>query len=101
MFETITRRTPMSRGFRCALLGIAMTIRARVGPWSWPGWPAVKVLDFALAHAAPSVAGSVYKGLGILTLIIVNTGFWALVAYAAVSAWTALRRPARERDQDS
>jgi hypothetical protein len=97
MFETITRRPPMSRGFRCALFGIAMTILARVGPWSWPGWPAMKVLDFALAHTAPSVAGPIYKGLGLLILIFVNAGFWAVVAYAAVFAWKALRRVARQR----
>jgi hypothetical protein len=96
MFDAITRKPPMSRGFRCALFGIAMTIMARVGPWSWPGWPAVKVLDFALAHTAPSVAGPIYKGLGLLILIFVNAGFWAVVAYAAVFAWKALRRVARQ-----
>lgn len=82
----------MSRGFRCALFGIAMTIIARVGPWSWPGWPAVKVLDFALARTAPSVAGPIYKGLGLLLLIFMNVAFWAVVAYAAVFAWKAPRR---------
>jgi hypothetical protein len=97
MFETITRRSPVSRGFRCVLFGIALTIVARVGPWSWPGWPAVKVLDFALAHTAPSVAGPIYKGLGILMLMFVNVGFWAAVAYAAVFAWKALQPVARQR----
>jgi len=87
----------MSRGFRCALFGIAMTVIARVGPWAWPGWPAVKVLDFALAHSAPSVAGSVYKGLGLVVLILVNAGFWAVVAYAAVFAWKALQPVAHRR----
>ena len=82
----------MSRGFRCALFGIAMTVVARVGPWSWPGWPAVKVLDFALARTAPSVAGPIYKGLGLLLLMFVNVGFWAVVAYAAVFAWKAVRQ---------
>lgn len=84
MFESVTRPPSTSRGFRCALFGIAMTILARLGPWSWPGWPAITVLDFALAHAAPSVAGPVMKGAGLVALLIVNAGFWALVAYAAL-----------------
>lgn len=61
-----------------------MTVLARLGPWSWPGWPAVTALDFALAHAAPSVAGPIVKGAGLVALIIVNAGFWALLACAAL-----------------
>jgi hypothetical protein len=84
MFESIARPRPPSRGFRCALFGIAMTVLARVGPWSWPGWPAVTVLDFALAHAAPSVAGPTLKAAGLVALLVVNAGFWGLAAWAAL-----------------
>ncbi len=84
MFDSVIRAPAKSRGFRCAVFGLAMTILARLGPWSWPGWPAVTVLDFALAHAAPSVAGPVVKGAGLVALLIVNAGFWALLAYAAL-----------------
>ena len=84
MFESVTRPRSPSRGFRCSLFGIAMTVLARLGPWSWPGWPAIAVLDFALARAAPSVAGPVMKGAGLVALLMVNAGFWALVAYAAL-----------------
>lgn len=84
MFETVNRRPASRRGFRCAVFGLAMTVLARLGPWSWPGWPAVTALDFVLAHAAPSVAGPIFKGVGVVALIVVNAGFWALIAYAAL-----------------
>lgn len=91
MFESVTRAPAMSRGARCVAFGLAMTVLARLGPWTWPGWPAVTVLDFALTHAAPSVAGPVVKGVGLLALIAVNAGFWALLAYAALRVGRALR----------
>lgn len=91
MFETMTPPSAPRRGVRCAVFGLAMTVLARLGPWSWPGWPAVTVLDFALAHAAPSVAGPVLKGLGLVVLLVVNAGFWALLACAALRAWFLVR----------
>lgn len=94
MFETVTRPRRMSRGFRCALFGLGMTVLARVGPWSWPGWPAVTVLDFILARAAPTVAGPIAKSLGLLLLIFVNAGFWALVACAGVRLLQLIRNRA-------
>ena len=84
MFESATLARPMSRGFRCFLFGIAMTIFARLGPWSWPGWPAITALDFVLARAAPSVVGPITKSFGLVALMLVNSGFWALAAYAAL-----------------
>lgn len=85
MFESVVHERATRRGFRYTVMfGLAMTILARVGPWDWPGWPAVTVLDFALSHAAPSVAGPVVKAVGLLALIVVNAGFWALLAYAAL-----------------
>lgn len=77
------------------MFGLAMTILARLGPWTWPGWPAVTVLDFALAHAAPSVAGPVFKGVGLVALLIVNAGFWALLAYAALRVGDAAKKVIR------
>lgn len=84
MFESVNPEPAPRRGYRCALFGLAMTVLARLGPWSWPGWPAVTALDFALAHAAPSVAGPIVRGVGLVALIVVNAGFWALAAYAAL-----------------
>jgi hypothetical protein len=87
----------MSRGFRCALFGLAMTVVARLGPWTWPGWPAVTVLDFALKHFAPSVVGPVAKVVGLVVLIVVNTAFWALIACAAVRAAIFATAPLRTK----
>jgi hypothetical protein len=95
MFETATPRR-MSRTFRCALFGIGMTVLARIGPWSWPGWPATTVLDFLLAHAAPSVASPVQKAFGVVLLLFVNVAFWANVARGA---WWALEHRTRARAQ--
>jgi len=86
MFDSVTPRRRMSRGFRCALFGIAMTVLARLGPWSWPGWPAVTVLDFLLARFSPSVVGPVAKGLGLVVLLVVNVGFWSVLALLVVQA---------------
>lgn len=93
MFESATPRR-MSRTFRCLLFGIAMTVFARLGPWSWPGWPAITVLDFLLTHFAPSVVSPLQKGLGVTLLLLVNAGFWALVA--SLVLWM-LERRARTR----
>jgi hypothetical protein len=96
MFEEFTRPRPMSRAFRCGLLGLAMTLLAWLGPWRWPGWPALILLDFILARAAPSVAGPVMKGLGLVVLLFVNAGFWGVLACVAVRAGSlALRKISR------
>jgi len=97
MFES-ARPRQMSRSFRCVLFGIAMTVLARLGPWHWPGWPAITVLDFLLAHAAPSVASPVQKGLGVTVLLLVNAGFWALAAWLAL--WVRERRARARRPAD-
>lgn len=82
----------MSREFIATLTGIAMTVLARIGPWHWPGWPAVTVLDFILARWAPSQVGSAGKGLGLLLLFFINAGFWGGLAWLAMYAWSRRRR---------
>jgi hypothetical protein len=73
-----------------------MTLVAWLGPWRWPGWPALTLLDFILARAAPSVAGPVAKGLGLVVLLVVNTAFWGVLACAAIRMarlfWKITRR---------
>jgi hypothetical protein len=91
VFESVTERKPMSRGFRCALFGIAMTVLARLTPWLWPGWPAMRLLDFVLARAAPSVAGPVQKGVGLVVLVFVNVAAWALAAWLVVGTLVFIR----------
>jgi hypothetical protein len=83
VFQSATPRK-MSRGMRCALFGLAMTVLARLGPWSWPGWPALTLLDFVLARWAPPTVTPVAKAYGLIALLIVNAGFWALVAWCVV-----------------
>lgn len=74
------------------LFGIGMTVLARVGPWLWPGWPAVTLLDFVLGTAAPSVVTPFEKAMGVIALLFVNVTFWALLAWVALWALDRLRR---------
>jgi len=76
----------MSRGFIGALTGIVLTVLAWYGPWLWPGWPAVTVLDFVLGRFAPSEVSFGAKAVGMVALIIINVGFWGLVTRGAI--WT-------------
>jgi hypothetical protein len=91
VFESATPRR-MSRGARCALFGVAMTLLARLGPWSWPGWPALTLLDFVLARYAPSVASPMTKAFGAIVLLFVNVGFWAVLAWAVLKLRDAVTR---------
>ena len=99
MFDNVIPRRKMSPGFRCALFGIAMTVLARLGPWSWPGWPAVTVLDFVLARFSPSVVGPVAKGVGLVGLLIVNVGFWSVLALLAVRAGSLMLQRLRASER--
>ena len=91
MFES-AKPPAMRRVTRCALFGVAMTAIARIGPWSWPGWPAVTLLDFILARYTPSVVPPLLHALGIVLLFTVNTVFWALVAWLALALRDAVWR---------
>lgn len=82
----------MSRAEKCVAFGVAMTVLARLGPWSWPGWPAITLLDFTLARYAPSVASPLEQALGTVVLLIVNAGFWAVIAWAVLTAVARIRR---------
>jgi hypothetical protein len=82
----------MSRGFLCTLIGIVLTVVARIGSWYWPGWPARTVLDFVLARWAPTVVSGPGKALGLLALMLINIGFWAGLAWLAVASIAAARR---------
>ena len=85
----------MSRGFLVTLLGIVMTVIARLGPWDWPGWPARTALDFVLARWAPSVVSGPIKALGLLALMLINIGFWAGIAMVVLVSIAAARRRLR------
>ena len=74
----------MSRGFACALFGIAMTLFSWFGPWEWPAWPAFTTLDVLFGDRTswaelPTAA----RGAVLVALIVVNSGFWGGVAALA------------------
>jgi hypothetical protein len=73
------------------LTGLAMTILAWYGPWAWPGWPGATALDFALAHAAPSVVPFGVKAAGMVALILLNSGAWAATVWVLATAVHRLR----------
>ena len=83
----------MSRGFVSTLIGIALTIVAWFGPWLWPGLPAVTVLDFVLARAGWSVVPFGVKAVGMVALIIINVGFWAVVTWVVLWATRRVSSP--------
>lgn len=68
----------VSRGFSCALAGIALTLLAWNGPWSWPAWPALTMLRVAFppersfAALSPGLRGAV-----VVLAIAVNVACWA------------------------
>lgn len=68
----------MSRGFVCTLGGIAITIFAWFGPWLWPAWPALAVLELAFSPERPFSAllpGA--KQAVVVLLIIWNVAVWS------------------------
>jgi len=88
----------LSRGFVCMLVGFGLTVFGWFGPWEWPDWPGLFVLtrffggDYA-GFANPK------RALVLLLLIVVNTGTWALVTYAVISAFRAVRGKREEVEE--
>jgi hypothetical protein len=82
----------MSRGFVCALGGVAMTLIAWYGPWAWPGWPAFALIELAFgSHAAFSELSYATRAAAVLVLIVVNVAFWAALFWAVALA-ASMRR---------
>lgn len=74
----------MSRGFIAALAGIAMTLFAWFGPWAWPAWPALAIID--VVFGSNTAFGELPFGTRAITvtvLIMVNVMFWAGLAWIA------------------
>ena len=86
----------MSRGFVCALFGVAMTLFSWFGPWAWPAWPALTTMrlfpDFA--DYAFSVRGAI-----IVMLIAINSAFWAAAAWLIDRGARSLLSRARASQQ--
>ena len=84
--------TRPSRTFLCTLIGLLMTVVGRIGPWSWPLWPANTLLDLYLARVRPSVVSGEMKVLGLFVLLFVNVAFWAAIAGVGWAVFDRLRR---------
>lgn len=82
----------MSRGFLCALLGIAMTLFAWFGPWAWPAWPAFAVIDVVFGSNTAFAELSIgVRAATVVMLIVVNVIFWAMAGWIAAQSSHALR----------
>ncbi|HEY3055789.1 MAG TPA: hypothetical protein VGK31_07660 [Thermoanaerobaculia bacterium] len=82
----------LSRGFICALIGVAMTLLAWYGPWAWPAWPAFTAIDVLFGHAGYAEYPYAVRAAILVGLIVLNVSFWGVIAFAAS---TILRWPAR------
>jgi len=86
----------MSRGFFCAIFGVAMTLFSWYAPWAWPAWPALTTMRI-LVGTQTSFADLPYaaRGATIVLLIAINVAFWAAAAWFAW--WISQRLTARRR----
>ena len=84
----------MSRGFVCALFGIAMTLLSWYGPWAWPAAPAFATLHLLYGSGASWTELPESQRAAMLVLLIaINVAFWG----AALWALMRLRRGAAAR----
>jgi hypothetical protein len=79
----------VSRGFACALAGVAITLLAWYGPWSWPAWPGLALLAVAFpperSFALLPLAG---RTAVIAIAIAVNVAAWG---FATALLWRLVR----------
>jgi hypothetical protein len=83
-------KTPISRGFASALIGVVITIFSWFSPWYWPGFPALTALRFLSGFSEFSFNARAVIFFG---LIVLNVGVWALIAYGVILMATRILRP--------
>jgi hypothetical protein len=85
----------MSRGFICALSGVAMTLFSWYGPWTWPAWPALTVGRFIGGRTSVYELPYAQRVVVIVLLIAVNSAFWGGAAWGVW--WSVQRLTTRRR----
>jgi hypothetical protein len=83
----------LSRGFICALIGVAMTLLAWYGPWAWPAWPAFMAVDLLFGPAGYGDYSYSVRATILVALIMLNVSFWGLIAYGASTMLRWRARP--------
>jgi len=86
----------VSRGFVCAMFGLAMTLFSWYSPWAWPAWPALTTMHI-IVGTQTTFADLPYaaRGAVIVLLIAINVAFWAAVAWLVW--WCVQRLTVRRR----
>lgn len=82
----------MSLGFRASLLGVGMTLMSWYGPWQWPAWPAFATIDLLFGQSGFAELPYATRSAAIVLLIIVNSGFWGLLAAGLTRIVQRVRR---------
>jgi len=87
----------MSRGFTCILFGLAVSVCSWYVPYAFVSWPATFVVRMLAGR------GVLFQDLPnaqrtamFVVLLIINSAFWAAIAFAIwsiVQRLTARRRP--------
>lgn len=77
----------MSRGFVCALTGVAITVFSWFSPWSWPAWPALALLS--IASRPETYAG---RAAFVVVLMALNVAAWGAVACAMLRGVSLMKR---------
>ena len=90
----------MSRGFVCALTGIAMTLFAWYGPWAWPAWPAFTAIDLVFGRTGFADYPFGVRSAIVVFLIVLNVSFWGLLSYGAIRLMNAFQDGARSAPRD-
>lgn len=86
----------MSRGFICAVFGLAITFFAWYSPWAWPAWPSILAFD-TFDHGGFAELSHTGQAAVTVLLIALNVAVWALIARAAWAVYSFAHSRAASR----
>lgn len=93
------KRRLVSRGFVCALVGVAVTLLAFLDIWFWPAWPAFAVLQWVFRDGLEwTTLPFGVRAAAIVGLIAFNIAFWSGAAWLI---WRLGEKSAAWRGGDS